>query len=130
VIADLVDLARLDGTRAAQRVPHLGFHASAGNEGLAVLPRAAVHTRHYLRVPVQSAQQIEAVGAWLAAQQVPVARVALACEKSLPAGAGPQALVLTDAVNQATVDLAVHALGTHPAVAGPVVTLRVEMLEG
>ena len=39
-------------------------------------------------------------------------------------------LVLTDAVAQATVDSAVHALADHPAVAGPVVTLRVEWLEG
>ncbi len=130
VIADLVDVARLQGTHAAQRVPHLGFHADAVNDNLAVLPRAAVHTRHYLRVPVHQAQQIEAVGAWLAAQQVPVARVELACEKAAPAGAGPQVLVLTDAVAQSTVDLAVHALAAHPAVAGPVAALRVEMLEG
>ena len=130
VIADLVDMARLDGTRAAQRVPHLGFHAGAVNDGLAVLPRAAVRTRHYLRVPVHSAQQVEAVGAWLAAQQVPVARMELACEKSAGANAGPQVLVLTDAVTQATVDLAAHALAGHPAVAGPVVALRVETLEG
>ena len=130
VIADLVDVARLQGTHAAQRVPHLGFHADAVNDNLAVLPRAAVHTRHYLRVPVHQAQQIEAVGAWLAAQQVPVARVELACEKTAPAGAGPQVLVLTDAVAQSTVDLAVHALAAHPAVAGPVAALRVEMLEG
>jgi homoserine dehydrogenase len=130
VIADLVDVARLDGTRAAQRVPHLGFHPHAINESLGVLPRAAVHTRHYLRVPVHSAQQIEAVGAWLATQQVPVARLELARETSLPAHAGPQVLVLTDAVAQATVDLAAHALAGHPAVAGPVVALRVETLEG
>jgi homoserine dehydrogenase len=52
VIADLVDVARLQGTTPAQRVPHQGFHAHAVNEQLAVLPRAAVHTRHYLRVPV------------------------------------------------------------------------------
>jgi len=130
VIADLVDVARLDGTCAARRVPHLGFHAHAMDEQLAVLPRAAVHTCHYLRVPVHSAQQIEAVGAWLATQQVPVLQVALAHEKALPPGSGPQVLVLTDAVAQATVDLAVHALAAHPAVAGPVVTLRVEMLEG
>ncbi|WP_298212637.1 homoserine dehydrogenase [Acidovorax sp.] len=129
VIADLVDVARLQGTHAAQRVPHLGFHASAVNEDLAVLPRAAVRTRHYLRVPVHQAPHIEAVGAWLAAQQVPVLRVQLACEKATPAGTGPQVLVLTDAVAQATVDLAVHALAAHPAVAGPVVALRVEMLE-
>ncbi len=130
VIADLVDVARLDGTRAQQRVPHLGFHPQAMDEQLAVLPRAAVHTRHYLRVPVHSAQQIEAVGAWLAAQHVPVQRVELACDKALPTGSEPQVLVLTDAVAQATVDLAVHALAAHPAVAGPVVALRVELLEG
>lgn len=129
VIADLVDVARLDGTNAAQRVPHLGFHAHAVDEALAVLPRAAVHTRHYLRVPVHAAQDIEAVGAWLAAQHVPVAQVALASERSLPPGSGAQVLVLTDAVAQATVDLAVHALAAHKAVAGPVTSLRVEMLE-
>ena len=130
VIADLVDVARLQGTTPAQRVPHQGFHAHAVNEQLAVLPRAAVHTRHYLRVPVHSAQQIEAVGAWLAAQHVPVQRVELARDQALPTGSEPQVLVLTDAVAQATVDLAVHALAAHPAVAGPVAALRVELLEG
>jgi homoserine dehydrogenase len=136
VIADLVDVARLHGTHAAQRVPHLGFHAGAIQSDLSVLPRAAVRTRHYLRVPVHAAQQIEAVGAWLAAQQVPVLRVELAAERLLhgkgvlPGGSGPQVLVLTDAASQAAVDLAVHALAAHPAVAGPVVSLRAEMLEG
>ena len=134
VIADLVDVARLQGTTPAQRVPHQGFHAHAVNEQLAVLPRAAVHTRHYLRVPVHTAQQMDEVSAWLAAQQVPVQRVELARDQALPAGSGPEAqaqvLVLTDAVAQATVDSAVHALADHPAVAGAVVTLRVEWLEG
>ena len=134
VIADLVDVARLQGTTPAQRVPHQGFHAHAVNEQLAVLPRAAVHTRHYLRVPVHTAQQMDEVSAWLATQQVPMQRVELARDQALPAGSGPEAqaqvLVLTDAVAQATVDSAVHALADHPAVAGPVVTLRVEWLEG
>ncbi|RZJ15267.1 MAG: homoserine dehydrogenase, partial [Acidovorax sp.] len=136
VIADLVDVARLDGTRAAQRVPHLGFHANAISNDLRVLPRSAVRTRHYLRVPVHAAQQIETVGAWLAAQRVPVLRVELAADRLLPGdgvlpgASGPQVLVLTDLADQATVDLALHALAAHPAVAGPVVSLRVEMLEG
>ncbi|MGP1684548.1 MAG: homoserine dehydrogenase [Giesbergeria sp.] len=130
VIADLVDVARLGGTPAAQRVPHLGFHAHAVDSALAVLPRAAVHTRHYLRVPVHSAQQIDAVGAWLATQQVPVLQVQLARDQALPPGTGPQVLVLTGAMAQATVDCAVQALAAHPAVAGTVATLRVEMLEG
>ncbi|WP_414985916.1 hypothetical protein [Acidovorax sp.] len=48
---------------------------------------------------------------------------------ALAQNAGPQVLVLTDAVEQAAVDCAVHALGAHPAVAGPVVALRVEDFE-
>lgn len=124
VIADLVDVARLDGTHAAQRVPHLGFHAHAMS-ALPVLPRAAVCTPHYLRVPVHAARQIEAVAAWLAGQHVPVRQMRPATERP---GMSPQVLVLTDAVVQATVDLAVRTLQAHPAVAGAVTTLRVEEL--
>ena len=127
VIADLVDVARLDGTSPAQRVPHLGFQASAIDDRLTVLPRAAVRTQHYLRVPLHAAGHVEAVTDWLAAHQVPVLRVELAHAGDI--ANGPQALVLTDVVAQGTVDGAVQALATHPAVAGPVVTLRVENFE-
>ena len=124
VIADLVDVARLDGVDAAQHVPHLGVHAHATN-ALTVLPRAAVDTLHYLRVPVHAVSQIQAVTACLAEQKVPVRQVARAAES---AGAGPQVLVLTGQVTQGTLDLAVHALQEHAAVAGAVTTLRVEEL--
>jgi homoserine dehydrogenase len=126
VIADLVDVARLAGTHAAQRVPHLGFHAHAMN-ALPVLPRAAVCTSHYLRVPVHAANQIEAVAALLAGHQLPVQQVMLAAERP---GMGPQVLVLTGPAAQSTVDLVVHALQAHPAVADAVTTLRVEALAG
>jgi homoserine dehydrogenase len=129
VIADLVDLARQAGTAPTRPVPSPGFQADAPGAALQVLPRAAVRTRHYLRIPVQTAQHIEAVGGWLAAQQVPVQQVALASDKLMPPGSHPQVLVLTDAVAQSTIDLAAHALASHPAVAGPVVTLRVETLD-
>jgi homoserine dehydrogenase len=126
VIADLVDVARLDGVHAAQHVPHLGVHAHATN-ALSVLPRAAVHTAHYLRVPVHAVSQIQAVAVCLAEQKVPVRQVVLAAERP---GVAPQVLVLTGAVLQGTLDLAVHALQSHAEVAGSVVTLRVEALEG
>jgi len=126
VIADLVDVARLAGTHAAQRVPHLGFHAHAMN-ALPVLPRAAVRTSHYLRVPVHAANQIEAVAALLAGHQLPVQQVMLAAERP---GTGLQVLVLTGPAAQAKVDLAVHALQAHPAVADAVITLCVEALAG
>ena len=130
VIADLVDVARLAGASdAARQVPHLGFTAAAINDTLAVLPRAAVRTRHYLRVPVHLPAQVEAIGAWLAAQPLLVLSVQLAAPAHLPAGSPPQVLVLTDVVAQAEVDLALHGLSVHPAVTGAVVALKVEMLD-
>ncbi|RSZ39988.1 homoserine dehydrogenase [Variovorax beijingensis] len=124
VIADLVDVARLDGTHAAQRVPHLGFHAHAMSE-LPVLPRAAACCAHYLRIPVHAAGQIEAVSGWLAGQQVSVRQVALAAAQP---GMGAQVLVLTQPVRQGAMDLALQALQAHPSVAGKVTALRVEEL--
>jgi homoserine dehydrogenase len=125
VIADLVDVARLDGTHAAQRVPHLGFHAHAMS-ALPVLPRAATCSSHYLRVPVHAAGDVEAISAWLVRQQVPVRHVTLAA--AAQPGSGPQVLVLTQPVQQGTMDLALHALQAHPSVAGKVTALRVEEL--
>lgn len=55
VIADLVDIARMDGSDPAHRVPALAFQSSslaaAGNE-LPVLPMADVVTSYYLRIRV------------------------------------------------------------------------------
>ena len=55
VIADLVDIARMDGSDPAHRVPALAFQsnslAAAGNE-LPVLPMADVVTSYYLRIRV------------------------------------------------------------------------------
>jgi homoserine dehydrogenase len=124
VIADLVDVARLAGTSAAQRVPHLGFHAHAMNT-LPVLPRADVCSSHYLRVPVHAASGIEAVANWAATQQLPVQQITLATGQ---AGAAPQVLVLTQPMRQAAMDLALGALQSLPAVAGAVAALRVEEL--
>ena len=124
VIADLVDVARLPGTSAAQRVPPLGFHAHAMTT-LPVVARADVCSPHYLRVPVHATSAIESVASWAAGQQLPVRQVALAAPQP---GTGPQVLVLTQPVRQGAMDLAVHALQAHPDVAGAVTVLRVEEL--
>jgi homoserine dehydrogenase len=124
VIADLVDVARLDGADTARQVPHLGVHAYATND-LSVLPRAMVSTPHYLRVPVRSASGIQRVAACLAEHKVPVRQVALAAQTD---GAGPHVLVLTASVPQGVLDLAVHALQSYAEVSGAVTSLRVEEL--
>src|SRR3989339_175324 len=51
VIADLVDIARLHGAEAAQRVPHLAFQPNAMSN-LPVLPMGEVVTSYYLRLRV------------------------------------------------------------------------------
>ncbi|WP_431112651.1 homoserine dehydrogenase [Variovorax paradoxus] len=124
VIADLVDVARLPGTSAAQRVPHLGFHAHAMTT-LPVVARADVCSSYYLRVPVHAASAIEAVASWAAGHQLPVRQLSLGAQQP---GAGPHVLVLTQPVRQAVVDQAVNVLQGHPAVAGAVTVLRVEEL--
>jgi len=125
VIADLVDVARLDGTHASQRVPHLGFHAHAMS-ALPVLPRAATCSSHYLRVPLHGPSDIEVVSDWLARQQVPVRQITLAAIAE--AGMGPQVLVLTQPMPQSALELALHALEAHTQVAGKITALRVEEL--
>ncbi|NUN63021.1 MAG: homoserine dehydrogenase [Burkholderiaceae bacterium] len=126
VIADLVDVARLDGTHAGQRVPHLGFQAHALHP-LPVLPHAAVCTRHHLRVPVHSRQDMVAVGALLARQAVPVERLEWMADHPDEAH---QVLVQTGEAPQGAIDLALHVLQALPEVAGPCVQWRVELLEG
>ena len=86
MIADLVDVARLDGTHAGQRVPHLGFHAHAMQSAAGAAARAAVCSAHYLRVPLRAASQVEAVGDLLAGQGVPVRRVLPAAGRARAAG--------------------------------------------
>ncbi len=51
VIADLVDIARLDTAEAAQRVPHLAFQPDAMSD-LPILPMGDVRSSYYLRLRV------------------------------------------------------------------------------
>ncbi|WP_341914628.1 homoserine dehydrogenase [Polaromonas sp. YR568] len=51
VIADLVDIARLHGAEAAQRVPHLAFQPQSMSD-MPVLPMSEVVTSYYLRLNV------------------------------------------------------------------------------
>lgn len=125
VIADLVDVARLDGTHAAQRVPDLGLQAHALHP-LPVLPRAALCTRHYLRVPVHNDRCMAAVGRLLAEQSIAVEQMEWRVGS---ADEARQVLVLTGEAPQGAIDLALHALQALPEVAGPCVQWRMELLE-
>ena len=125
VIADLVDLARLDGVPPAQQVPHLGVHPHA-TEALPVLPHAASRGVRWVRVPLVAGQGLDALQALLAEHGVPLRRAVWASATPVEA---PEALCLTEAMGQATLDDALRALAAHPAVRGPIRALPVEMLD-
>jgi len=124
IVADLMDLARLDGGSAPQAVPLLGVQPWA-TEDLAVLPMADVVSRHCLRIPAPAPGPLLAPvlaclhAAWLEADVLtPVPDAACA----------PGLLVLTRAATERAAQQAVAALDKLAGVSGPVVRIRVESL--
>ena len=136
VIADLVDVARLDGTHPAQRVPHLSF-APQSLRARPVVPHGEVQSAHFLRLPLRvpapgtaaptAREALEVMSALLAGQGVAVERIEWLAGHT---PAEPQALVLTGVLPQAVVEQALQAAQAHPLVAGPCAQWRVETLEG
>lgn len=125
VIADLVDVARLQGTGPAQRVPHLAFHPGA-LQPLPVLAGSQVRTRHYLRVPVAPGAAAQAeVLAVLRASEVPVQSF----RQEVATDGVVQLLILTQEVAEHRVAQGLRDLARAAGVMGPVARLRVEMLE-
>jgi homoserine dehydrogenase len=127
VIADLVDLARQTHGAARPSVPPLAFHAHAQAD-LPVLGVAAVRTRHYLRVPLTDGAAVAQVPLVLADCGVAVQSLV---RHTVPgdADAPVHALVVTHPALDADAQRAAERLRALPACAGPVVRLRVEVLE-
>lgn len=118
VIADLVDVARLEQAAPHQRVAPLGFHGSA--EPLPVLPLERVRCRHYLRVPCADALALlEAAMAALAAHGI-AADAHLATVDAL--------IIATLEASETAARDAALALAALPGSGGPVVRLRIESL--
>ncbi len=124
IVADLMDLTRLDGGSAPQAVPLLGVQPWA-TEDLAVLPMADVVTRHCLRIPAP------APGTLLAPVLDCLNTAGLEADVLTPvpdAACAPGLLVLTRAATERAAQQAVAALGMLAGVSGPVVRIRVESL--
>lgn len=126
IVADLMDLARLDSGAAPQAVPLLGVLPWA-TEDLPVLPLAEVVARHCLRIPaVATGPLLAPVLACLAAAGVEADVLTPVPESAC----APGLLVLTRACPEHVALTAVAAIGQLPGVTGDVVRLRVEGLGG
>jgi len=134
VIADLVDIARLEGADPAHRVPPLAFQSStlaaAGGE-LPVLPMAEVVTSYYLRIRVaDEAGVLAQITGILAGAGISIDAV-LQREADEVGGEGStqtDLIILTHDTREGDMDAALAQIQPLPTVLAPITRIRKEEL--
>ena len=126
VIADLVDLARLDTADPAHRVPHLAFQPGE-LAATPILPIDAVVTAFYLRLRVaDQAGVLAQVTAILAAQGISID--ALLQRESAEGENQTDVIILTHDTVEGRMREAIARMQELPTVLAPIVSLRKEEL--
>ena len=136
VIADLVDIARLDGADPAHRVPPLAFQsntlAAAGGD-LPVLPMAEVVTGYYLRIRVaDEAGVLARITGILAGAGISIDAI-LQREADEVGGEGStqtDLIILTHDTREGDLDGALAQIQPLPTVLAPITRIRKEELQG
>ncbi len=130
VIADLVDIARLHGANAAQRVPHLAFHPEAMSD-LAVLPMSEVVSSYYLRLRVADQAGVLAQVARILADAGISIDAVLQREADDVGGEGATStdlIILTHDTREGGMDDAIAQMQALPTVLAPITRIRKEEL--
>ena len=134
VIADLVDIARMDGSDPAHRVPALAFQsntlAAAGSE-LPVLPMSAVVTSYYLRIRVSDEAGVLAKITGLLANSGISIDAVLQREADEVGGEGStqtDLIILTHDTNEGSMGFALNEIQRLPTVLAPITRIRKEEL--
>ena len=134
VIADLVDIARMDGSDPAHRVPALAFQSSslaaAGNE-LPVLPMADVVTSYYLRIRVADEAGVLAKITTLLANAGISIDAVIQREADEVGGEGStqtDLIILTHDTREGDMDKALAEIQGLPTVLAPITRIRKEEL--
>lgn len=134
VIADLVDIARMDGSDPAHRVPALAFQSStlreAGQE-LPVLPMAEVVTSYYLRIRVADEAGVLAKITTLLANAGISIDAVLQREADEVGGEGStqtDLIILTHDTREGEMDKALGEIQALPSVLAPITRIRKEEL--
>ncbi len=134
VIADLVDIARMDGSDPAHRVPALAFQANtlaaAGNE-LPVLPMADVVTSYYLRIRVADEAGVLAKITTLLANACISIDAVIQREADEVGGEGSNQtdlIILTHDTREGDMDKALAEIQGLPTVLAPITRIRKEEL--
>ena len=134
VIADLVDIARMDGSDPSHRVPALAFQsntlAAAGSE-LPVLPMSAVVTSYYLRIRVSDEAGVLAKITGLLANSGISIDAVLQREADEVGGEGStqtDLIILTHDTNEGSMGFALNEIQRLPTVLAPITRIRKEEL--
>ena len=130
VIADLVDVARLDSSETHHRVPHLAFQPSA-IRNVQVLPMEQTITSYYLRLRVKDEAGVLAQITHILADAGISIGAVLQREAGAVGGEGSQhtdLIILTHEAQEGAMNSATQRLQGLPAVLAPIVRIRKEEL--
>jgi homoserine dehydrogenase len=141
VIADLVDIARLHGADAAQRVPHLAFQPHTIDQAQSdspILPMSDVVTSYYLRLNVADEAGVLASVTRILAQAGISIDAVLQREADEVGGQGAAGselaiaqtdlILLTHDTREGTMNEAIAQMQALPTVLAPIVRIRKEEL--
>lgn len=126
VVADLVDIARLQGTKAEQRVAYLGYQLDQ-QQVLPILPIAEVHSAYYLRLRASDKPGVMAdITKVLADLQISID----AMLQKEPAEGESEAdiVILTHTTQEKIMDAAIANIEALPAISAGVTKIRMEAL--
>ncbi|MBC7598897.1 MAG: homoserine dehydrogenase [Polaromonas sp.] len=130
VIADLVDIARLDGANAAQRVPHLAFQPQSMSD-TPVLAMSEVVTSYYLRLNVADEAGVLAKVTGILAEAGISIDAMLQREADEVGGEGAtqtDLIILTHDCVEAKMNGALAQMQALPTVLSPIMRIRKEEL--
>lgn len=131
VIADLVDVARLDSSETHHRVPHLAFQPGALRKEVQVLPMEQTRTSYYLRLRVKDEAGVLAQVTQILADASISINAVLQREAGAVGGEGSQhtdLIILTHEAQEGAMNSATQRLQGLPAVLAPIVRIRKEEL--
>jgi homoserine dehydrogenase len=126
VVADLVDIARLQGTTAEQRVAFLGYQLEQ-QQALPVLPIAEVQSGYYLRLRASDKPGVMADVTKILAD-LSISIDAMLQKEPQEGEAEADIIILTHTTQEKIMDAAIGNIEALPAIDGAVTKIRLETL--
>jgi homoserine dehydrogenase len=127
VIADLVDVARMQNAGHAERVPYLAYHDTSSTENTAILPIEEISSAYYLRLRASDKPGVLAeVTKILGDRQISID--AMMQKEPQDSETEADIVILTHITVEKNMNAAIQAIEALPAIVGAIVKLRMEEL--